>query len=345
MKASVAIPLVRLAVVLVLTWLATSLRSSHGGVLLESAIFAASMYCLISSASIFVDFALALGQKLRISELGAGALIIAIGTSAPELFSSVAAAAHDKTDVVVGNVLGTVIANTFLGIGIPVLALRKTLPVHGRILATKMPVFGGSVLLCLASLVDGELTRIEATLLLLVLAGYLRHTALDARREHEGESEEDGHETVQAGFPLLILGAALGLLGLYVSGELVVASLLEGAALLGVSSVKLATSVLAVGTSVPEIVTAIALVKRNRFDGLFGEILGSNIFDILGIFGVIGLAVPIVMSGPMLWFLVAAMIAMYLIAWHMMHDRSIEPIEGGVLVALAFQFFYMLALL
>ena len=345
MKASVTLPLARLAVVLLLTWLASTMRSSWGGLPLETVIFVASMFGLIASASIFVDFALALGQRMRISELGAGALIIAIGTSAPELFSSIAAASHGQTDVVVGNVLGTVIANTFLGIGIPVLLLSKTLPVHGRVLATKMPVFGGSVVLALAALSDGQITRVEACFLLALLAGYLRHTALDARREHEGQAEAEGHEPPGAGLGFLVFGALLGLLGLYVSGELVVTSLLEGATLLGVSSVKLATSVLAVGTSVPEIATAIALVKRGRFDGLFGEILGSNIFDILGIFGAIALATPLVMSGPMLWFLIASMVAMYLIAAHMMHDHSIEPVEGGILVALACQFFYMLALL
>ena len=137
----------------------------------------------------------------------------------------------------------------------------------------------------------------------------------------------------------------MGLVGLYGSGEFVVGSLLEIAVHLDISSVKLATSVLALGTSVPEIATAIMLVKRKRFDGLFGEVLGSNIFDILGIFGAVAIAVPIVMSGNVLYFLMAATIGMYLIALHMMHDRSIEPIEGGLLVALAFQFFYMLALL
>ena len=112
--------------------------------------------------------------------------------------------------------------------------------------------------------------------------------------------------------------------------------------MVGLSSLRLTTSLVAVGTSVPELATAIALVRQKRYDGLFGEVLGSNIFDILGIIGFTTMVVPIAMSGMFLVFLLASLVAIFFVFLIIILDREVSFVDGGLLVLLFAQFTYLI---
>jgi cation:H+ antiporter len=279
--------------------------------------------------------AVIVGERLGLSKLNTGILIIAIGTSAPELFSSVGAAMQNQPDMVVGNVIGTVIANCLLGIGIAAIVAKQPLDVHREVLSTQMTVFLVAVLLTTVGLYDGELSRIEGLILLVVLGFYLRYNIVYANGATI-ELPEEMHEPKQDRQPMSLLFVLLivNLACLFVSGDFVVSSLSNGADLLGLSSAKLATSLLAIGTSIPEIATAIMLVRKNNSDSLFGEIIGSNIFDYLGIFGIISLMKPIAMSGPLLDYLLLFALGSYGLLYVVMNDRKIQNVEGIALLAL-----------
>lgn len=321
-----------------LAYLLISFRSDIQSIFTESIIFIVSAYILVKAADIFTELAVFVGDSFGLSKLATGTLIIAIGTSAPELFASIGAAIQNQPDMVVGNVLGTVIANCLLGIGFGAMFAKKALVVHGDVVAWKMSVFLVAILLALVGFFDGSLDYYEGILMLPLLLYYLifvyRINKNDGNNNHL-----DNRKSLIGPIALLVVNLSI----LFISGDSVVSSLLEVSEMLGFSSAILATSVLAVSTSIPEIATAIALVRQNNVDSLFGEIMGSNIFDILGIFGFLSLFGALTMEFTLLLYLSISMIGAYVVVGAMMYDKSINRIEGFALILLFAAFTTQLA--
>jgi len=316
-------------------FLLTTLRTVYASLLLEGAIFIISLIALLKVADIFTEISTTLGNILGLSRLATGVLIISIGTSAPELFASIGAALQQQPDIVIGNILGTVVANSFLGIGFGVLAAGGILIVHKDVFGTQMSIFLATILLLLGSLYDGILSAFEGIILVVMLGLYLRYVIRNSTNLDEVKNKTD-QSAIISKCPViaLVILLIMSLAALFLSGDFVVTSLIGCATYLNLSSAKLATSVLAVGTSIPEIATAIALVKRKNADGLFGEIIGSNIFDILGVLGVISIFTPLSMEKELLRYLGGAIFFTFLIINVIMNDRKINKIEGVFLIAL-----------
>ena len=339
-----AINLVFLAAVVGLTLA----RGGLQGIFLELSVFVLSLIVLVRSADVFTDVAMEVGERLNISQLGTGVLIVAIGTSAPELFSCLGAALADRPDMLLGNILGTVIANTLLGLGVCAVVAGTVMHVHRQVLGTQIPAFAGGVLLTAGSLWDGTISRFEGVLLLVLLGVYLRYVLQQSRNNGADDVEADEGEApaspaAEVGGDRVPLYALIGVLGvslacLLTSGKTIIDALIFSADIVGISSVKLSTSVLAIGTSVPEIATGIALVRKGRFDGLFGEVLGSNIFDLLGIIGLTAVAMPLAFAGPLALFLVLSLTASFIAVYVCVMDRKVSFMEGAVLLLLFVMF-------
>lgn len=324
-----------IAGVLLLGYFFTSLRPEGGFLPLEAGVFALAIYALVKAADNFTKSAVHIGQKLGMGKLETGVLIIAIGTSAPEFFSSIAAAIENRPHMVIGNVLGTVIANTLLGIGCAALFAKKPLEVHNDVFGTQMSVLFAAILLALGALYDGKLYDYEAIILLSMLIVYLwgvlkgnQAVPVDISEFEEDAAEAEKPTTLEF---VLLVG---NLFGLFFAGDLVVSSLIESATILDLAEAKLATSILAIGTSIPEIATAIALVRQGNPDSLFGEIIGSNIIDILGIFGAIGLFQTLTMEPDLLLFLSISMLVTFVMMKAIMNDKRINRVEGYAIVAI-----------
>lgn len=294
-------------------------------------IFILSIFVLVKSADIFTSIAVEIGSSLGLSKLASGALIIAIGTSAPEFFASISAALAKETEMIVGNVLGTVIANSLLGIGFAAIVAKNGVSVHQDVIAWKMPIFLIAILIAFVGLYDGVIDFYEALLMIPLLVYYLIFIYKS--------DKIPSTISINKKFIVDILFLLISLTLLFKSSDFVIYSLIQSAQLLDFSSAKLATSILAIGTSIPEIITAISLIKQNNSDSLFGEIIGSNIFDILGILGLIGLFNNISMGNTdLLSYLAISMLATFIVIKSVVSDKNINKIEGAALILL-FVFF------
>ena len=332
------------ALLLVVGYGLMQFRATMGpSLLLEIGLFVLALIALIVAADNFTELAVKVGNSLGLSKLATGTLIVAIGTSAPEMFSSLSAALKGEAGMVIGNVYGTVVANTLLGIGAAATFAKASLPVHKDVFGSKMSIFLGAVLISTASMIDGVFDMVDGLLLLLLLVFYLAYVlkndkhnqAEQALLNNDEDEEEEKETTTVLDWGLLVLSLSF----LFISGDLVVDALIKGAEITDIMSAKLSSTILAVGTSIPEIAVAITIVRRpgdnnDQADLLLGEILGSNIFDIFGILGITSLILPLTMEPNLLMYLSGSMIVMFFVTNVVMNDRKIDKIEGLILLAL-----------
>jgi cation:H+ antiporter len=277
----------------------------------------------------------AIGRRLGIAPLVIGLTVVAFGTSAPELIVSVQAALAGRGEIAIGNVVGSNIANIALILGIS--ALVRPLAVHAQLLRREVwlvPVI--SALLCLL-LLNGRLSRIEGALLAVLLFAYLAWSLREARAEQNPEVEQEYAKLARSsGRPAwqycLLIVISLGVL--VAGATLLIKGAVDLARLAGVSEAVIGLTLVAVGTSLPELATSVVASMRREGDIAIGNVLGSNLFNILGILGITALLAPVA-SGGISWFDLSAMVAIAIIAVPMLHSGLvISRGEGAVLLAL-----------
>lgn len=250
-----------------------------------------------------VSGGVAIARKFRISNLVIGMTIVAYGTSTPELAASVAAAG-DHSAIILGNIVGSNIANVGMVIGIA--AILIPLAVNKSVLRKEIPIMlGVSVLLVLIS-VDGELSQYDGVLLLAGLGVFGYYTFKDAmkqRAENKEEIQQDTNNVYLKSAGLIGIGVVL----LYVGAILTVDNAVILAKEFGLSETIIGLTVIAIGTSLPELITSIIAIKKGHGDIGVGNIIGSNIYNILMIMGV-GAALGGVMVGADVYLDYAVMI-------------------------------------
>ncbi len=229
-----------------------------------------------------VNGGVTIAKKFRISNLVIGMTIVAYGTSTPELAASIAAAGEHSA-IILGNVIGSNIANIGMVIGIS--AMLVPLAVRKSILRKEIPIMlGVSLLLVLLSL-DGELSQYDGVLLLGGLGVFAFYTYKDAmkHREENKENTEKGKNNIYLkSIGLIGIGVAL----LYVGAILTVDNAVILAKEFGLSEKIIGLTVIAIGTSLPELITSIIAIRKGHADIGIGTIIGSNIYNILMIMGV-----------------------------------------------------------
>ena len=229
-----------------------------------------------------VSGGVAIARKFRISNLVIGMTIVAYGTSTPELAASVAAAGEHSA-IILGNIVGSNIANVGMVIGVS--AILVSLAVSKSVLRKEIPIMlGVSFLLILLSL-DGELSQYDGILLLVGLGIFGFYTFKDAmkqRKENKEEIEPSKNNIYLKSFGLIGLGVVL----LYVGAILTVDNAVILAKEFGLSEKIIGLTVIAIGTSLPELITSIIAIRKGHADIGVGNIIGSNIYNILMIMGV-----------------------------------------------------------
>ncbi|MHA7734588.1 calcium/sodium antiporter [Nitrosopumilus sp. S6] len=229
-----------------------------------------------------VNGGVAIAQKFRISNLVIGMTIVAYGTSTPELAASIAAAG-DHSAIILGNIIGSNIANVGMVIGIA--AILVPLAIKKSLFRKEIPIMlGVSVLLILIS-IDGELSHYDGILLLVGLGIFGYYTLKDAMKQREETKYE-----VQSGTGNIYL-KSIGLIGLgvgllYIGAILTVDNAVIIAKEFGLSEKIIGLTVIAIGTSLPELITSIIAIRKGHSDIGVGNIIGSNIYNILMIMGV-----------------------------------------------------------
>jgi cation:H+ antiporter len=313
--------------------------------------FALGLIALVAGANALVRGASKLALSFGISPLVVGLTIVAFGTSAPEVAVSVGAALDGRTDMAVGNVVGSNIFNVLFILGLS--ALISPLVVNAQLIRQEVPIMIGASLLLVVLAVDGRIGRPESALLLALLLAYTVFLIVQSRRETQATRDEyaealppdrewDRHWAAQVG--LVIAGLAL----LVVGSNWLVDAAVAFARALGVSELVIALTIVAAGTSMPEVATSVTAALKGERDIAVGNVVGSNTFNILGCLGVSGLVaggglpVPAAALSFDLWVLLAVAFACLPV---FLSGREIARWEGGLFIGyyLAYTAFLVLA--
>lgn len=252
---------------------------------------------LATGAELLVRGASRLGLSIGISPLVIGLTIVAFGTSSPEMAVSVRAALTDHPDLVLGANIGSTNFNILFILGI--CALVAPLVISQQLVWYEVPIMIGAHLLLLAMSLDGKITRVNALILFLCLICYIIYAIVKGRREAKAVADEyqSAFSENANGSKKLIIGKQCGLIiiGLVFcvigAGWLVDSAVILARAL-GVSELVIGMTIVAAGTSLPEVATSVVATIRGQRDIAVGNVVGSNIFNILGIVGVAGMVAP-----------------------------------------------------
>lgn len=254
------------------------------------------------SADRFVYGASHSAQVLGISPLIIGLTIVAFGTSAPELFVSAAAALQGNTSLAIGNAVGSNITN--LGLVIGLTAVLHGFVIRSTILRREFPIMIMGLAIAAGLLWDLQLSRTDSLILTALLLAFIGwtiwvglhektiHPEIDTQDELGQEHKESLNNQANDGLGHALLWLATGLILLIISSKLLVWGAVEVATLLGISDLIIGLTIVAIGTSLPEVATTIASVRKQADDIAIGNIVGSNIFNILGVIGIAGLIHP-----------------------------------------------------
>ena len=256
------------------------------------------------------------------------------GTSAPELAVSLNAAMNNASDISLGNVIGSNIANIGLILGLS--AVISPLVVQAKIIRMDAPIMITSMLLAVVFLLDNQISRLEGLILATALIAYIAFTFLQARKEPELVQEEYLQGIPQSRGRLAIdLGLIFLGLGLLIAGgKLLVMAAVSIALLFGMSEAVIGLTIVALGTSLPELTATLVAARRGYGDIAIGNIIGSNIFNVLGILGITALITPL-QTGNILWADIICMVLLCLLTYLFLFSRSkVERYEGILLVLL-----------
>lgn len=273
---------------------------------------------LIAGAEGFVRGASALAIKLGVSRLLIGLTLVGFGTSAPELVIAINAALEGSPGLVMGNIIGTNTANILLILGLG--AVLCPIPVHRAVLKRDGGMLVISALAALAVVLLGYIDRIAGAIFLALVVVYIVRTYLADKKAIANVPEASPPVTGPlANVFIAGLVAIGGLAIILVGARLLVDSAIELARMFGVSDTLIGLTIVALGTSSPEIVITIISAIRRQIDLALGNIIGSNIFNVLGILGVTALVQPITMPPELIrgdiWVMLAATGLMLAAAW------------------------------
>ncbi len=254
------------------------------------------------SADRFVDGAALTARHFGLPPLVIGMVIVGFGTSAPEMLVSALAAGQGNPGLALGNAYGSNIANIGLILGLT--ALLSPIAVHSRVLRKELPLLVAVTLLAALQLLDGELTRLDGWGLLGLFAALMGWTLWQGLRQgndplgSETEKELDA-ESMSRGRALFWL--LVGLLLLIISSRLLVWGAVTIARDFGISDLIIGLTIVAVGTSLPELASSLAAARRGEHDIALGNVLGSNLFNTLAVVGIAATIKPMAVPAEVLW--------------------------------------------
>ncbi|ASG04535.1 calcium/sodium antiporter [Vibrio anguillarum] len=290
---------------------------------------------LVWSADKLVFGSAALARNFGISPLVIGMTILAMGSSAPEMMVSATAALDGKTDTAVGNVLGSNIANIALILGIT--ALIKPLSVSSAVLRRELPLMIAVTLLAGALLWDNHLGFYEGVLLFALFAVFIIAMLRISRNEQKNGdallAEQESEIPQGVSNAKAAIWVVIGLIILPIAASVLVDNAVVIAKFFGMSDLVIGLTIIAVGTSLPELAASLTSVLKGEDDMAVGNIIGSNVFNILAVMGLPGILNPSILSehamGRDFWVMLG--VSLLLVAMALGKSRSINRIEGGML--------------
>ncbi len=287
-------------------------------------------------ASGMVEGAARIAKRFGVSELIIGLTVVAFGTSAPEFAVTLYSAFEGKGDISVGNIVGSNIFN--LGFILGGCALVRAIPTTRKMLQRDGAVLGGSTLLILALVgVDLRLDRHDGILLVILLVVYLAYLFRNRYDSQTiaSESGAGGDAAVNKTLVHDVIFLVVGMLGIVVGAFIMVESATALARSMGISDWVIAVTIVAAGTSAPEFATSLAGVLKGRYEISAGNLIGSDIFNLLGVLGVAGILQPLEIQHEARMSLYALCVMVFLVLYFIKTGWKISRIEGGILVLIA----------
>ena len=293
-------------------------------------------FFLIKGADLFVDGAASIARKFNIPSMVIGLTIVAMGTSAPEAAVSITSSLAGQNDMSVANVVGSNFFNILMVLGVS--AILAKLPVQKNTIKKDTPFLLIVSGLLLLFAMDKDISRIEGLILLIVFAYFLYTTVKSAKNNPEESISNDevalSEDESSTEVPMLktIILSIIGLVGIVIGGDMVVDSATSIATLFGMSANLVGLTIVAVGTSLPEFVTSIVAIKKGETEIAIGNVIGSNVFNILLVLGLATAICPITITTFALIdivFMVAITILLYIF---MKKDNSLVKKHGIIFV-------------
>lgn len=302
------------------------------GIFIQVLILLAGLTLILLGANYLVDGSSSIAKRFGLSEFIIGLTIVGIGTSTPEMVVSFISALQGKADMAIGNVVGSNIFNTMLILGITALIapiaitkenLKKDIPIN--IIVTLLLIVLG-MNFTLFGVGKNELSRIDGLILLAIFAWYLWSSFKSGHADEDDATENE----VPRGIPLSVLMIVGGLAGLVIGGRLFVNSATAIAQAFGVSDKFIAITIMAAGTSMPELATCVVAALKGRNQLALGNVLGSNIFNILLILGGTAVIAPLSLAGMTTVDLAAVLVCSVciMLTAYLFRKKEVDRVEG-----------------
>ena len=298
-------------------------------ILLQVVLLLVGFVFLIKGSDFFVDGASSVASLLKIPTIIVGLTIVAFGTSAPEAAVSITSSWTGSNAMAVGNVIGSNLFNMLMVIGIA--ALLSNLLMEKSVLEKDLPFLVGITVLWAVFIVIGwNISQIEGIILLVILLAYIIYLVRSARKSKDA----DVVEKPKLSLPKSIIFILVGIAGIVLGGDLVVNSASDIAIALGMSEALVGLTIVAIGTSLPELVTSITALRKGENQLVIGNVIGSNIFNILFVLGASSAISAIPLDSSLLidvLFMVAVTILCYIFG---KTQDKYDKKEGIILIAL-----------
>lgn len=305
---------------------------------------------LVKGADWFVDGAAGIATKFGIPQLVIGLTIVAMGTSAPEAAVSITAAFAGNAEITIGNIVGSNVLNILIILGITALVYPVAVQKSSLVFDIPVVLFATAILFGLGY--DGNISRLDGIIMLVVFVAYLFFLFWDAKRPKKLESAEvqqeeaENEETKNEGKNLSLLKAliftVIGLVLIVAGSNFVVKSATFIATALGLSQRFIGLTIVALGTSLPELFTSVTAAMKKNSDIAVGNIVGSNIFNILFIVGLSGLIIPVPFAPAFRFDTLVSGVAAILLLLCSLPKKRLSRIAGIFFLICYAVYFYMI---
>ncbi len=293
---------------------------------------------LVWSADRFVEGSASAARHFGMPPLLIGMVIVGFGTSAPEMVVSALASSQGNPGIALGNAYGSNITNIALILGVT--ALISPIAVHSQVLRRELPILMAATALAAWQLWDGEITRLDAVVLLAVFGCLMAWTIRQGlRRQEDALGSEIEQELDVRAMPIhrAVLWLVVGLAALIVSSRVLVWGAVEIASGFGVSDLIIGLTIVAVGTSLPELASSIIATRKGEHDIALGNVLGSNLFNTLAVVGIAGAIHPMAVGpevfGRDMLVMAGLTLLLFMIGYGFRGPGRINRVEGAVLLA------------
>ena len=301
-------------------------------ILLQVVLLCVGFAMLVKGADLFVDGSSAIAAKFKIPQLVIGLTIVAMGTSAPEAAVSITAALAGNADITVGNIVGSNILNIFIILGLS--AVIVPLAVAKSTILVEIPFMIAVTFLLLGLGYDGTISLLEGIIFLVVFLIYLAYLFVVAMKGRNKTEDVKEISVVKA-----LIFTVVGLLLIVYGSKVTVNAATEIALVLGLSQRFIGLTIVALGTSLPELFTSVSAARKGNADIAIGNIVGSNIFNILFVIGISASIIPVPFAEGFRFDTVVAIVAAVLLLVCPLRSKKLKR-WAGVLMLLAYAVYF-----